>query len=237
MNWPRISSGTISGSIAFGTSGIQLLKYFTAPFARMPSTCVKTKVISASASVTESVDVAAKIASVGHLDPADLDRLVRERQRDEAEHVDDPDEEHQRGDVREPAADRLRREPLLGDLHLRDLVDRSRRAPAAWSGSSADLDAHQDDPEHARDDRAEDQVRDRLVDVHAEREVDPGLELPLVGGVELLLGAVARRLRARRTEARRRARPRSSGRRLTRVPRRRSRRSSETASSTLKASA
>ena len=26
MNWPRISSGTISGSIAFGTSGIQLLK-------------------------------------------------------------------------------------------------------------------------------------------------------------------------------------------------------------------
>ena len=26
MNWPRISSGMISGSIAFGTSGIQLLK-------------------------------------------------------------------------------------------------------------------------------------------------------------------------------------------------------------------
>ena len=35
----------------------------------MPSTCVKTKVISASASVTESVDVAAKIAKVGMLIP------------------------------------------------------------------------------------------------------------------------------------------------------------------------
>ncbi len=55
----------ISGSITFGTSGIQLLKYGQRPFARMPSTCVKTNVMSASASVTESVDVAAKIASVG----------------------------------------------------------------------------------------------------------------------------------------------------------------------------
>ncbi len=55
----------IIGSIAFGTSGIQLLKYLIAPFSRMPSTWVNTKVISASASVTESVDVAAKIASVG----------------------------------------------------------------------------------------------------------------------------------------------------------------------------
>ena len=31
MNWPRISSGTISGRIAFGTSGIQLLKYLRTP--------------------------------------------------------------------------------------------------------------------------------------------------------------------------------------------------------------
>ena len=69
MNWPRISSGTISGYIAFGTSGIQLLKYPHAPLARMPSTCVKTNVISASASVTERVDVAAKSASVGSSTP------------------------------------------------------------------------------------------------------------------------------------------------------------------------
>ena len=74
----------IIGSIAFGTSGIQLLKYLRAPFSRMPSTCVKTKVMSASASVTESVDVAAKIASVGNSTPADLEALVGERQRDEA---------------------------------------------------------------------------------------------------------------------------------------------------------
>ena len=74
MNWPRISSGTISGYIAFGTSGIQLLKYLTGPFARMPSTCVKTKVISASASVTERVEVAAKIASVGISTPPIVQR-------------------------------------------------------------------------------------------------------------------------------------------------------------------
>ena len=53
-----------------GTSGIQLLKYLIAPLARMPSTWVKTNVSSASASVTESVDVAAKSASVGTSTPA-----------------------------------------------------------------------------------------------------------------------------------------------------------------------
>ena len=36
----------------------------------MPSTCVKTHVMRASASVTESVEVAAKIASVGSSSPA-----------------------------------------------------------------------------------------------------------------------------------------------------------------------
>src|SRR6187397_3480997 len=70
MNCPRISRGTMSGYIAFGTSGIQLLKYFHVPFARIPSTFVKTNVINASASVTESVDVAAKSASVGTFTPA-----------------------------------------------------------------------------------------------------------------------------------------------------------------------
>ena len=54
MNWPRISSGTIRVSIGFGASGIQLLKYLTGPFQRMPSKWVKTKVINASASVTDS---------------------------------------------------------------------------------------------------------------------------------------------------------------------------------------
>ena len=59
MNCPRISSGMISGSIGFGTSGIQLLKYLIGPFSRMPSKWVKTNVISASASVTDSELVAA----------------------------------------------------------------------------------------------------------------------------------------------------------------------------------
>ena len=49
--------------------------------------------------------------------------LVGERQRDEPEQVDDEDEQHQGRDVREPATDRLVREPLLGDLGLRDVVD------------------------------------------------------------------------------------------------------------------
>ena len=59
MNWPRISSGTISGRIAFGTSGIQLLKYLPVPLYRIPSKCVKIHVISASASVTLIEEVAA----------------------------------------------------------------------------------------------------------------------------------------------------------------------------------
>ena len=125
--------------------------------------------MSASASVTESVDVAAKIASVGHLDPGrSCQRLVRERERDEAEHVDDPDEDHQRRDVREPASDRLRGQPLLGDLHLRDLVDRlAERLPPVRAATG--LDAHEDDPDDDRDDRAEHEVRDGLVDRHVDR--------------------------------------------------------------------
>ena len=57
------------------------------------------------------------------LDAEDRHPLVGERQRDEAEHVHGPDEEEERRHVREPAADRLRRQPLLGDLGLRDFVD------------------------------------------------------------------------------------------------------------------
>ena len=40
------------------------------PFARIPSMCVNIQVMNASASVTESVEVAAKIASVGTSTPA-----------------------------------------------------------------------------------------------------------------------------------------------------------------------
>src|SRR6478735_7808311 len=79
------------------------------------------------------------------VDPPDRDPVVGlpgQRQRYEAEEVDDEDEEHQRRDVREPAADRLVRQALLGDLRLRDLVDDlAERLPAAGP-----LDAHQPDP-------------------------------------------------------------------------------------------
>ena len=55
--------------MTFGTSGIQLWRYLRTPFSRMPSTCVKTQVMRASASVTDSVEVAAKMASVGSFTP------------------------------------------------------------------------------------------------------------------------------------------------------------------------
>ena len=50
-------------------------------------------------------------------------RLPREGQGDEPDHVECPDEDEERGHVREPAADRLGGKPLLCDLGLGDLVD------------------------------------------------------------------------------------------------------------------
>ncbi len=118
MNWPRISSGTISASSGFGASGIQLLKYLTGPFQRI--------------ALDVREDERQQRERERHrdrarrgVDPPRRDavpRLARQRQRDEPEQVDHEDEEHQRRDVREPAADRLRRQALLGDLRLRDLV-------------------------------------------------------------------------------------------------------------------
>ena len=115
----------IIGSIAFGHLGIQLLKYLVAPFSRIPSTWVNTKVISASASVTGRVDVAAKIASVGISTPPISQRSSESGSGMKVpRHVDDPDEDHERRHVREPPPDGLRRRPLLRDLHLGHLVDR-----------------------------------------------------------------------------------------------------------------
>ena len=91
---------------------------------------------------------------------------------------------------------------LLGDLHLRDLVDRlAERLPAVRAATGTD--AHEDDPDDDRDDRAEHEVGDRLVDRHVDRADlqvrPPGLEVPLLGRVELRL--VALRPRARPTAA------------------------------------
>ena len=59
MNCESISIGMIIGRSAFGTSGIHDLKYLIGPLQRMPSMWVKIQVMKASASVTESDDVAA----------------------------------------------------------------------------------------------------------------------------------------------------------------------------------
>ena len=130
-------------------------------------------------------------------DPVPL--LVRERQRDEADQVDDEDEEHQRGDVREPAVDRLRRQPLLGDLGLRDLVDllaerlRPDRRRARISPT----------PRIMVRSGTEHQVGDRLRDREVERadvDRDPRVLLELLRRVELALRQ--RDLRQREREQR-----------------------------------
>src|SRR5512132_1874233 len=114
-------------------------------------------------------------------------RLPGDRQRNEAQQVDDEDEQQQRRDVREPAADRLGREPLLRDLRLRDLVDRLADR-LALARPFAEVVAHQEDPEQDRHDRAEHQVDDSLRDREVERaevDRDPWVLLELRRGVEV----------------------------------------------------
>src|SRR5438132_4458562 len=112
--------------------------------------------------------------------------LSRERQRDEADEVHREDEEEERRDVREPAADRLRGQTLLRDLRLRELVDcLPHGLPLA--GQEGEPAAHREEPERNREQRRDREVDDRLVDRHVERaevDRDPLLELELVRGVE-----------------------------------------------------
>ena len=157
----------------------------------MPSTCVKTNVISASASVTESVDVAAKSASVGTWTPAIVTFSSESGNGMNPSMLTTQMKTIRRRDVREPAADRLRRQALLGDLHLRDLVDELAER-LSLRRLAPDLDPHEDDPDHAREERAEQQVRDGLVDRQVERpevDRDPLMQRPLRSGVELLVVA------------------------------------------------
>ena len=114
-------------------------------------------------------------------------RLAGQRQRDEAEQVDHEDEEQQGRDVREPAAERLRRQPLLRDLILRELVQRlaDRLALARQQGEPA---PHREDPERARQDGAEHEIRDRLRDRQVDRadvDRDPRVLLELRRRVEV----------------------------------------------------
>ena len=113
--------------------------------------------------------------------------LTGQRQRDEPDQVDDEDEEQQGRHVREPAADRLRRQALLGDLGLGDLVQGlSDRLPAI--GQQRQFRAHQADPEQDRQRGTDQQVDDGLRDREVERaEVDrnPLVLLELRRRVEL----------------------------------------------------
>jgi hypothetical protein len=126
---------------------------------------------------------------------ADVELLVGQRQRDEADEVEHPDEEEERGHVREPEPDRLRGQPLLGDLGLDDVVDRLADGLARVR-IDPDAEAHEADPEGHRDQAAQPEVGDRLVDREVDRaEVDrqPGLELELVLGIEVLARGEQRR--------------------------------------------
>src|SRR6266516_2931750 len=112
--------------------------------------------------------------------------LPRQRQRQEADGVERPDEKEERRDVREPAADRLRGEALLGDLGLGDLVD-GLADGLALAEQERQAAAHEEDPEQHRQRRADREVDDGLVDREVERtevDRDPLLELELVRGIE-----------------------------------------------------
>ena len=82
--------------------------------------------------------------------------------------------------------DRLRRQPLLGDLRLRDLVDLlADRLPS--SGLHAEANPHEPDPEQDRQSGPEHEVGNGLRDREVQRaEVDrnPIVLRELLGGIE-----------------------------------------------------
>src|SRR5262249_9671664 len=108
---------------------------------------------------------------------------------------DDEDEEEQRRDVREPAPDRLRRQALLGDLGLRDLVEGlADRLPAIRQ--ERELRAHQDDSENDRKGRSDQEGGHRLGDRKVEpADVDrnPVVLLELGRRIEVAAGEGGRR--------------------------------------------
>jgi hypothetical protein len=115
--------------------------------------------------------------------------LAGQRKGDEPDEVHDPDEEHQGGDIGEPAADRLGRQALLRDLHLRDLVDLlADRLAAADVLTGAHLPAHQaqahEDREHRSDHQVDHGLGDREVEA-AKVDRHPVVLLELGGRIEL----------------------------------------------------
>src|SRR5919201_4117226 len=128
-------------------------------------------------------------------------RLAGERQRDEPDRVHDPDEEHQRRDVREPAADRLRRQTRLGDLGLRDLVDLHADRAAPVQRPAAHQDEAEQDRRGAPDHEVDDGLRDREVE-RAEVDRDPLVLLELGRRVEVAAREGGARERERRQRQR-----------------------------------
>src|SRR3954469_25823608 len=109
------------------------------------------------------------------------------RQRDVADHVRPPDEEEQRRDEQEPLARHVARHVAAGDVvaHVREGgLDRGLDAVRALLHPLGDV-GHRPH----RQDRGEEQVEDRLVDVERAGEVDPRLELELL--LRLVLGVLA----------------------------------------------
>ena len=164
MNWPRISSGTIRIE--------QRLRRLRDPALEVTHGPVPADALDVGEDEGHEREGERhgqrRGGGVDAPDREAVPRLAGERQRDEAEEVDDEDEEQQARHVGEPAADRLRRQALLGDLRLRDLVDLLADR-LACARLDADARAHEEDPERHRDDRADHQVHDRLVDRHVER--------------------------------------------------------------------
>ena len=127
---------------------------------------------------------------VGSSRPKSVEVLVRERQRDEPDHVQDPDEEEERGAVGEPHRGRLLRQVALGDLPLERVVDAlADRLPPPRAQRAAE--AHDPDPEQDGDEPAEPDVGDRLVHGQVDRadlDRDPRVEGELLGGIEVAGG-------------------------------------------------
>ena len=162
------------------------------PLARIPSMCVNIHVMNASASVTDSVDVAAKIASVGTSTPAMWNFSSESGSGMKPSMLTTQMKIIRLAQYGNQRPHRLRRQALLGDLNPGDLVDDLAERLLAIR-VLARLDPHQEDAEQDREQRAEEQVGDGLVDRHVDRpdvDRDPRVERPLLGRVELLLGVV-----------------------------------------------
>ena len=123
-----------------------------------------------------------------YLHPEEVELLLRVgRQRDVTDQVAEPDEEEERPDEREV----LLGHPVI-EVPARDVVAHQREEDLDRRLNPVRSRLHPArDPDHrrAREDRGDHQVHHGLVDVERAGQVDPGVELELVLGLELLVVA------------------------------------------------